>query len=96
MVLTSFGALNFVHSFNLNNTIIFNICSFYHCFFCEQNVIFYHCIFFDSFNLIVQNNFVVIDLKYFMEILQKTITIDLMLSRVMASKDFFLYLMQKK
>ena len=60
----NFNALNFVHNFNFNNTIIFNICNFHYCFFCEQYVIFHHCIFF-SFDLAIQNNFVVINLKYF-------------------------------
>ena len=33
MIFMNFDALNFIHNFNSNNTIIFYTCSFYHCFF---------------------------------------------------------------
>ena len=58
------NALNFIYNFNFNNTISLNICSFYYCFFREQDVIFHYCIFLGSFSLAAQNNPVVIDLRY--------------------------------
>ena len=64
IVFIKFNALNFVHNFNFNNTIIFNTYNFHHCFFHEQNMIFCHRILLYPFGLTAQNNPVVIDLRY--------------------------------
>ena len=65
IVFMYFNVLNFIYNFSFNNTNIFNSYSFHYCFFCEQDIIFCQCILFGFFCLTVQNNFVVIDLKYF-------------------------------
>ena len=60
----NFGVLNFIHRFNSSNTIFFNFCGFYFCFFREQDMIFCCCILLIFSYLAAQNNPVIINSRY--------------------------------